>query len=214
MNRSLLYGWGISLGHRVAAGTSIALLAASLASAAPSSVLYSTEGNRLRRYDLDTVGYPRLVEDVLVERASAAETGSSVVGEFRDINGMICQLPDGSGRFIAGEDTGQPTTPPGWGVFTPGGVQVGKLTATFNGDLGNPCGCAFDASGWTSRSRARSSWPCTWATTSRIARGSGARSCAMSAGGSSPRTLQRLQRVRCHSARAAGKKGTWVAAIS
>jgi polyvinyl alcohol dehydrogenase (cytochrome) len=123
------------------------LLAVPLASAAPSSVLYSTEGNRLRRYDLDTVGNPPLVEDVLVERASAAETGSSVVGDFRDINGMICQLPDGSGRFIAGEDTGQPSTPPGWGVFTPGGVQVGKLTATYNGDLGDPYGCAFDASG-------------------------------------------------------------------
>ena len=30
-----------------------------------------------------------------------------------DINAQICFFPDGSGRFIAGEDTGQPTPPAG-----------------------------------------------------------------------------------------------------
>jgi hypothetical protein len=81
-------------------------------------LLYSTEGNRLRRYDLDTVDAPPLVEDILVERASESEEGGAApVGKFRDINGMICPFPDGSGRFLAGEDSGQPDPPPGWGIF-------------------------------------------------------------------------------------------------
>ncbi len=44
MNRSLRHGWVVSRAHGLATGASIALLDASLASAAPSSVLYSTEG--------------------------------------------------------------------------------------------------------------------------------------------------------------------------
>jgi hypothetical protein len=60
---------------------------------------------------------------------------------------MICQLPDSSGRFVAGEDTGQPATQPGWGVLTPDGEQVGKLTPTAAAKLADPYGCAFDAQG-------------------------------------------------------------------
>jgi len=104
-------------------------------------VLYSPEGNRLRRYDIDTIKQPPLLDDVFIERAS----GDPVRG--RDINGMVCLFPDGSGRFIAGEDTGQPTIPPGWGVFDSTGTQVGKLAATYNVDPGDPFGCAFDAQG-------------------------------------------------------------------
>ena len=55
----------------------------------------------------------------------------------RDINAQICFFPDGPGRFIAGEDTGQPTIPPGWGIFQLQGHrgasanQIGKLTPTY-----------------------------------------------------------------------------------
>lgn len=110
-------------------------------------VLYAPEGNRLRRYDVDTVGGP-LVEDVLIERASASEQGGDLpAGKFRDINGLVCRFPDGSGRFIAGEDTGQPNPTAGWGVFTAEGRQIGKLTATYNIPGAEPFGCAFAADG-------------------------------------------------------------------
>lgn len=59
----------------------------------------------------------------------------------RDINAQICHFPDGSGWFIAGEDTGQSLPAPipaGWGIFQlqgqPGSFtanQIGKLTPTF-----------------------------------------------------------------------------------
>jgi len=104
------------------------------------ALLYSPEGNRLRRYDIDTIDAPPLVEDILIERASLDPNG-------RDINGQVCVLPDGSGCFIAGEDTGQPTPPAGWGVFDPDGTQVGKLTATYPAGFADPVGCGFDAQG-------------------------------------------------------------------
>jgi hypothetical protein len=103
-------------------------------------LVYSTEGNRLRRYDIDTIDIPPLVEDILIERASIDPEG-------RDINGQVCLVPDGTGRFIAGEDTGQPTPPAGWGVFDPDGTQVGKLTATYFVAGAEPFGCAFDPQG-------------------------------------------------------------------
>ena len=48
----------------------------------------------------------------------------------RDLNGQICFFPDGSGRFVAGEDTGQPERPAGWGIFQLEGAAVGSLSAT------------------------------------------------------------------------------------
>jgi hypothetical protein len=103
-------------------------------------LLYNTEGNRLRRYDVDTIDDPPLAEDILIERASIDQNG-------RDINGQICRIPDGSGRFVAGEDTGQPTPPAGWGVFEADGTQVGKLTATYFVPGAEPHGCAFNKDG-------------------------------------------------------------------
>jgi hypothetical protein len=80
----------------------------------------------------------------------------------RDINGQICVQP-GTRRFISGEDTGQPNPPPGWGLFELSGstlesvsaVQIGKLTATFQGEPGkegvpdtaDPYGCSFLSDG-------------------------------------------------------------------
>ncbi|MDH3707917.1 MAG: hypothetical protein OES57_17765, partial [Acidimicrobiia bacterium] len=103
-------------------------------------LIYSTEGNRLRRFDADTVGTARLAEDVLIERASLDPDG-------RDVNGEICFVPDGAGRFVAGEDTGQPSPPAGWGVFEADGTQVGKLTATYNVAGAEPFGCEFAPDG-------------------------------------------------------------------
>jgi DNA-binding beta-propeller fold protein YncE len=112
-----------------------------VASSVGAEVLYAPEGNRLRRYDLASLKSPPLHQDVLIQRAGLdPERG-------RDINGMVCMFPDGSGRFIAGEDTGQPSVLPGWGVFAADGTQIGKLTATYFLPQGDPFGCAFDSQG-------------------------------------------------------------------
>src|SRR5262245_13973048 len=100
----------------------IGFLALQVPLSASAEVLYSPEGNRLRRYDIDSIKQPPLRQDVLIDRASSGG---------RDINGMVCLVPGGNGRFIAGEDTGQPVILPGWGVFEADGTQVGKLTATY-----------------------------------------------------------------------------------
>jgi len=103
-------------------------------------LLYAAEGNRLRRFDIDSILSGPLVEDVLIERASDDPEG-------RDINGQTCPLGDGSGRFVAGEDTDQPHPPPGWGVFEADGTQVGKLATTYFTDGAEPFGCAVDSEG-------------------------------------------------------------------
>ena len=74
----------------------------------------------------------------------------------RDINAQICFFPDGK-RFIAGEDTGQPDPPAGWGIFRLRGkrvgklraAQVGKLTPTYQnaGDNAENYGCGFLSDG-------------------------------------------------------------------
>jgi hypothetical protein len=70
-----------------------------------------------------------------------------------DINAQICFFPDSPRRFIAGEDTGQPNPPAGWGIFDLSGegigsftaAQVGKLTPTYQPSDSNPenYGCGF-----------------------------------------------------------------------
>jgi sugar lactone lactonase YvrE len=117
-------------------------LAATAGAAAAQELLYAAEGNRLRRYDLDTLdGEGAPLEELVFENATLdPEHG-------RDINGTVCALPDGSGRFVAGEDSGQPHPPAGWGVLTPDGRQVGKLTPTALAAVPDPHGCAFDAAG-------------------------------------------------------------------
>ena len=116
-----------------------ALAFTTAASAQLRPLVYSPEGNRLRRYDIESIDQPPLRQDVLIDRASSGG---------RDMNGPVCLLPDASGRFLMGEDTGQPTIPPGWGVFERDGTQVGKLTATyFQQPMGDPYGCVFDSTG-------------------------------------------------------------------
>lgn len=87
-------------------------------------LLIGPEGNRLHAYDIDS-GASQIVV--------ASHDDDAVRG--RDINGVVCFAPDGSRRFIAGEDTGQPTRPPGWGVFQLHGSHIGDLAATQVGKL-------------------------------------------------------------------------------
>ncbi len=105
--------------------------------ASAGELLYVSEGNRLRRVDLDTLDLPPLLHDTLIERASLDPAHG------RDINGSVCVFPDSSGRFVAGEDTDQPHPPAGWGVFAPDGTVLGKLTATSGAAVPEPHGCAF-----------------------------------------------------------------------
>lgn len=116
-------------------------------------VILAPEGNRLWAYASDERG---IRAQVVIPSASDAP------GSGRDINGQVCFEP-GTGRFVAGEDTGQPIPPPGWGVFELDGkrvgelsaTQVGKLIPTFQGEPGeegvpnsaDPFGCAFLSDG-------------------------------------------------------------------
>lgn len=116
-------------------------------------IILSPEGNRLWAYAIDDAGVRSQV--VIASASDAPGTG-------RDINGQVCIEPR-TGRFIAGEDTGQPNPPPGWGLFELHGArvgelsatQVGKLTPTFQGEPGqegvpdsaDPFGCGFLSDG-------------------------------------------------------------------
>lgn len=95
----------------------------------PDEVLvFNAEGNNLDAYGN---GDPSEAQRVIT---TAAEDPDGL-----DINAQICFFPDGSGRFIAGEDTGQPDPPAGWGIFQLTGTglgdleaeQIGKLTPTY-----------------------------------------------------------------------------------
>jgi hypothetical protein len=81
-------------------------------------VVLSTEGNNLNAYEPD----PPFRKQTVIRTAADDPEGL-------DINGQVCVLPDGSGLFVAGEDTGQPERTPGWGIFELDGVAVGDLEA-------------------------------------------------------------------------------------
>ncbi len=110
-------------------------------------ILFSGEGNNLNVYDADA---PFVKQNVIPSHARDPKS--------LDINAQICFFPDGSRRFIAGEDTGQPNPPPGWGIFKLHGNEVGKLHAeelaklspTYSGDdpkVGENFGCGFLSDG-------------------------------------------------------------------
>jgi len=113
----------------------------------PAPVLFSAEGNNLNAYETA----PPFRKQTVIRARSADPAGL-------DINGQICFFPDGSRRFVAGEDTGQPNPPPGWGIFRLRGrqvgafsaTQIGKLTPTYQGarpDMGENYGCGFLSDG-------------------------------------------------------------------
>src|SRR5215204_562895 len=88
-------------------------------------IIFGSEGNRLWAYSNDD---PSESQVVIPSAADDPENGL-------DINAQICFFPDGSGRFIAGEDTGQPNPPAGWGIFQLSGTGVGDLEAEQIGKL-------------------------------------------------------------------------------
>ncbi len=109
-------------------------------------IAFGAEGNRLLAYETQA---PWAVQTV-IERFSQDPSGW-------DINGQICFVPDGSGRFVAGEDTGQPNPPAGYGFFQLSGRRVGELEAARIGKLTptyqearsqpEPYGCGFLSDG-------------------------------------------------------------------
>jgi outer membrane protein assembly factor BamB len=104
----------------------------------------SGEGNNLNAYATESP----FVKQNVIRNASDDPEGL-------DINAQICFFPDGSRRFIAGEDTGQPDPPAGWGIFELRGRrvgrlsarQVGKLTPTYQTDGPENYGCGFLSDG-------------------------------------------------------------------
>ncbi len=106
-------------------------------------ILFAPSGNDLNAYSTGD----QVVKQTVIRNASEDPANG------RDINGQVCFAPDGSRLFIAGEDTGQPQPPAGFGVFVLSGervgelsaVQVGKLTPTYQptSDVPDPYGCAF-----------------------------------------------------------------------
>ncbi len=98
--------------------------AATTTAEAPATIVLSTEGNNLNAYEPD----PPFRKQTVIRTAADDPDGL-------DINGQVCMLPDGSGRFVAGEDTGQPERTPGWGIFELEGATVGELEAREVGRL-------------------------------------------------------------------------------
>lgn len=109
-------------------------------------LVFNGEANRLNAYAPDLGDQKQTV----IERRSQDPNGW-------DINGQICFDPDGSRRFIAGEDTGQPNPPAGWGFFQLfddvigrlSAERIGKLTPTYQSgdDNAENYGCGFLSDG-------------------------------------------------------------------
>ena len=87
-------------------------------------IVLNGEGNNLNAYTAE----PPFTKQTVIRNHNDDPKGL-------DINAQICFFPDGSNRFIAGEDTGQPNPPQGWGIFQLRGKQVGKLSAKQVGKL-------------------------------------------------------------------------------
>ena len=109
-------------------------------------IIFNGQGNDLAAYESEAPFESQFVYESFEDDP---ENG-------RDVNAQICFFPDGSGRFVAGEDTNQPDPPAGWGIFQLSGdavgdlsaEQVGKLTPTYQeGDDPENYGCGFLSDG-------------------------------------------------------------------
>jgi hypothetical protein len=110
------------------------------------AIVFSGEGNNLNAY-----------ESVPPFRKQRVITTRDEDPHGLDINAQICFFPGakkgGTRWFIAGEDTGQPNPPQGWGIFSLRGhtvgklhaKKIGKLTPTYQGSSDNAenYGCGF-----------------------------------------------------------------------
>lgn len=137
------------IGFALRALVVLSLVAAACSDGPPpneSVIVFSGEGNRLNAYAPDDDD----AKQTVIQTRAQDPNGL-------DINAQICFDPDGSRRFIAGEDTGQPNPPQGWGFFQLEGdevgflsaTRVGKLTPTYQGSLDNAenYGCGFLSDG-------------------------------------------------------------------
>jgi hypothetical protein len=91
----------------VAAGLLAAASAHAPLPAAAGEALYVTEGNRLRVLDLASLDAGPLRQRILIQNADT----DPARGRASD----RCALPGGSGRFVCGEDSGQPSLTGGMG---------------------------------------------------------------------------------------------------
>ena len=111
---------------------------------APQTIVLNGQGNDLAAY---------LAEPPYTKQIVIPHFDEESQPEGLDINAQICFDPENPRRFVAGEDTGQPDPPQGWGIFELHGdrigelsaTQVGKLTPTYQGSLDNAenYGCGF-----------------------------------------------------------------------
>jgi hypothetical protein len=89
-------------------------------------VLFSPEGNNLWAY-----GTASGASDPPSFASQLVNTNHDEDPEGWDINGQVCSLqssiPGEPDLIIAGEDTGQPDPPAGWGIFEVTGRSVGDL---------------------------------------------------------------------------------------
>jgi hypothetical protein len=110
-------------------------------------IVFGPEGNNLNAYSTGA----DVVKQTVIANSDQDPDG-------RDINGQVCFAPDGSRVFVAGEDTGQPNPPAGFGLFQLSGdevgslsaAQIGKLTPTYPGEetsIPDPYGCSFLSDG-------------------------------------------------------------------
>lgn len=105
----------------------LALLVVTPLAAASRVLVFGAEGNRLNAYD-PSVGPPAAKQTVRPSHDDDPMNGL-------DINAQVCFFPDGSRRFVAGEDTNQPDPPPGWGIFQLFGSEIGSLSLAQIGKL-------------------------------------------------------------------------------
>lgn len=112
----------------------------------PQTYIFNAEANRLNAYNAATGEKKTVIP-------SRADDPAGL-----DINAQICFMPDGSRRFIAGEDTGQSVgIRQGWGLFQLHGAtlaefsatQLGKLSPTYqlSDDNAENYGCGFLSDG-------------------------------------------------------------------
>jgi hypothetical protein len=90
--------------------------------AAPATpIVLNGQGNHLDAWSIE--GSETASQRVVTSAAADPEDGI-------DINAQICLFESGGRRMmIAGEDTGQPDPPAGWGIFELSGDAVGNLSA-------------------------------------------------------------------------------------